>query len=106
MTGCAATQQQKVKVEDLPAVCGFPGEACDHLRPGAKGEPGLRYVNPKAQPNQYNKAMVEVVGFFGDEKGARKVPPEDQQALTDLFQKTLTEALPRDTRSWTNLDPV
>ena len=89
MTGCAATQ--KAKVEDLPAVCGFLGEACDHLKPGAKGEPGLRYVNPKAQPTQYNKAMVEVIGFFGSD--VRKVPPKDQQALTDLFQKTLTEAL-------------
>ena len=89
MAGCAATQ--KAKIEDLPAVCGFLAEGCDHLKPGAKGEAGLRYVNPKAEPTQYNKAMVEVVGFFGSD--VRKVPPKDQQALVDLFQKTLTEAL-------------
>ena len=89
VTGCATTQQ--VAVKDQPAICGFLGDACDQLRPGdtAKGEAGLRYVNPKAQFTQYNKVIVDVVGFFGSD--AAKVPPKDQQALTDYFYKSLTE---------------
>ena len=89
MTGCAATQ--RVSVKDLPAVCGFLGDACDLLQPGAKGEAGLRYVNPKARLTQYNKMMVEVVGFFGSD--VAKVPPKEQEALVELFQQSLTEAL-------------
>jgi Protein of unknown function (DUF3313) len=89
MTGCAATQQ--VRVKDLPAVCGFLGDACDLLQAGAKGEAGLRYVNPKARLTQYDKMMVEVVGFFGSD--VAKVPPKEQEALVELFQQSLTEAL-------------
>jgi hypothetical protein len=90
MTGCATTQQMAVK--DLPAVCGFLGEACDLLQQsGEKDVAGLRYVNPKVNFTKYNKVMVEVVGFFASDEA--KVPPKERQALTDLFQKTLTEAL-------------
>ncbi len=89
MAGCAATQQASVK--DLPAVCGFLGAGCDLLKPGATGEAGLRYVNPKARLTQYNKVIVEVVGFFGSD--VAKVPPKEQETLTELFQQSLTEAL-------------
>lgn len=87
VAGCATTK--RVAVQDQPAVCGFLGDACEHLKPGAKGEAGLRYVNPEAQFTQYDKAKVEAVGFFGTEK----VPPKEQEALTALFHKSLTEAL-------------
>jgi hypothetical protein len=89
VAGCAATE--RVAVKDQPAICQFLGDACEHLKPGAKGEAGLRYVNPQARLTQYNKAMVEVVGFFGADEA--KVAPKDRQALTDLFQKSLTEAV-------------
>jgi hypothetical protein len=87
VAGCATTK--KVAVEEQPTVCQFLGDACTLLQPGAKGEAGLRYVNPAAQFTQYDKVMVEAVGFFGTEK----VPPKEQEELTALFHRTLTEAL-------------
>jgi hypothetical protein len=74
---------QQVGVKELPAVCGFIGAACALLKPGAADEAGLRYVNPKARLTQYYKMMVEVVGLFGSD--AAKVPPNEQQTLTELF---------------------
>jgi hypothetical protein len=35
--------------------------------------------------------IVEVAGFFGTD--VSKVPPADQEKLTALFQKSLTDAL-------------
>ena len=87
--GCAATQQRSVK--EMPAVCGFLGASCELLTPGTTGEAGLRYVNSKARLTQYNKMIVEVVGFFGSDLAT--VPPKQQEALTELFQRSLTEAL-------------
>jgi hypothetical protein len=89
VTGCATTQQ--VAVEQQPAVCGFLGDSCRDLAKGGEGQAGLRWVNPRARLTQYNKVIVDVVGFFGSD--AAKVPPKDQEALTTLFQKSLTEAL-------------
>ena len=88
-TGCATTE--RVAVKEQPAVCGFLGDSCRDLEKGGEGQPGLRWVNPKAQLTQYNKVIVDVVGFFGSD--AAKIPPKDQEALTALFQKSLTEAL-------------
>jgi len=89
-TGCTTTVQRTV--EPSPAICGFLGsDVCAELKPGARGEAGLRYVNPKGMFTQYDKVMVVVVGFFGSEPA--KVPPKDEQRLTDLFYKSLNEAL-------------
>lgn len=90
VTGCATRERVAVKKEE-PAVCAFLGDACELLKPAAGSEAGLRYVNPKVNFTTYNKMMVDVVGFFGSD--VVKVPPKDQQALTDLFHKTLTEQL-------------
>ena len=91
VAGCGTTQEMAVKV-DNPAICGFLGDpTCAELTKGEKGQPGLRWVNPKAQLTQYNKAIVNVVGFFGAD--ASKVSPKDEEMLTALFQKSLTEAL-------------
>ena len=49
--GCATTQQVAVKEE--PGICTFLGEVCHELQPGARGEAGLRWVNPKSNPTQY-----------------------------------------------------
>ena len=87
VTGCATTK--RVAVEDQPAVCAFLGEACEYLKPGAKGEAGLRYVSPNAQFTQYDKVWIQSVGLFGTEQ----VSPKQQEELTALFQRTLTEAL-------------
>jgi hypothetical protein len=87
--GCSTTTQ--MKVEDQPAVCGFLGDSCKELKPGAEGEAGLRWVNPKANLTQYNKVLINVVGFFGSDK--EKVAPKEQQTLTDAFAKTLNDEL-------------
>jgi len=89
VAGCATTQ--RVAVEDQPAVCAFLGEACEQLKPGAKGEAGLRYVNPAAQFTQYDKVLIQSVGFFGTD--VEKVPPKEQEELTALFHRTLAEDL-------------
>ena len=89
VTGCATTQQ--VAVREEPGICAFLGEVCHELQPGAQGEAGLRWVNPKSDPTQYNQVIVEVVGFFGTD--VSKVSPADQERLTALFQQSLTDAL-------------
>jgi Protein of unknown function (DUF3313) len=89
IAGCATTQQVAVKEE--PRICAFLGEVCHELQPGARGEVGLRWVNPTSDPTQYTKVIVEVVGFFGTD--ASKVPPAEQERLTALFQQALTAAL-------------
>jgi hypothetical protein len=89
VTGCSTTQ--RVAVTDEPRICAFLGEVCHELQPGARGEVGLRWVDPTSDPTQYNKVIVEVVGFFGTD--ASKVPPAEQERLTALFQQALTEAL-------------
>jgi hypothetical protein len=89
-TGCATTERQTV--DQSPAICGFVGEdVCRELTPGARGEAGLRYVNPKGLFTQYDKAMIVVVGFFGSDSA--KVSPKDEQRLTDVLYKNLHEAL-------------
>ena len=91
LLGAACTTTVQRTVEQSPAICGFLGmDVCAELRPGARGEAGLRYVNPKAMFTQYDKVLVVVVGFFGSDPA--KVPPRDEQRLTDLFYKTLREA--------------
>jgi hypothetical protein len=89
VTGCSTTQ--RVTVRDEPGICAFLGEVCHELQPGAQGEAGLRWVNPKSDPTQYNQVIVEVVGFFGTD--VSKVSPADQERLTALFQQLLTDAL-------------
>ena len=89
VTGCSTTQ--RVAVRDEPRICAFLGEVCHALQPGARGEAGLRWVNPESDPTRYHQVIVEVVGFFGTD--ASMVPPADQERLTALFQQALTEAL-------------
>ena len=67
VAGCSTTERVAVKEE--PGICAFLGEACNELQPGAKGEAGLRWVNPKGDPTQYNKVMVNMAGFFGTDTG-------------------------------------
>ena len=89
-TGCKTTVGRPV--EQSPVICGFLGtDVCDQLTKGAKGEAGLRYVNPQGTFTQYDKVMLVVVGFFGSDPG--KVQPKDEQRLTDFFHKSLHEAL-------------
>jgi hypothetical protein len=87
--GCSTTQ--RVTVRDEPGICAFLGEVCHELQPGARGEAGLRWVNPMSNPTRYHQVILEVVGFFGTD--ASKVPPADQERLTALFQQALTDAL-------------
>jgi hypothetical protein len=88
--GCGTTVKRTA--EQSPVVCGFLGaDLCAELAPGTKDEAGLRYVNPKGTFTQYDKVTIVVVGFFGSDPG--KVPPKDEQRLTDLFYKNLHEAL-------------
>src|SRR4029434_4849351 len=87
--GCDNTQRVAFKEE--PGICAFLGEVCHELQPGAKGEAGLRWVNPTSDPTQYTKVILEVVGFFGSD--VSKVSPADQEKLTALFQQALMDAL-------------
>ena len=88
--GCTTTVQRTA--ERSPVICGFLGaDLCAELQPGAKGEAGLRYVNPKGMFTQYDKVMIVMVSFFGSDPG--KVKPQDEQRLTDLFYKNLHDAL-------------
>ena len=88
--GCTTTVQRTA--EPSPVVCGFLGaDLCAELKPGAREEAGLRYVNPKGMFTQYDKVMIVVVGFFGGDPA--KVSPKDEQRFTDLFYKNLHEAL-------------
>jgi hypothetical protein len=89
VTGCSTTQQ--VAVKDQPGISAFLGEVCHELQPGAPGEAGLRWVNPKSDPTRYDKVLVEVVGFFGADPS--KVLPADEERLTALFQQALMDAL-------------
>jgi hypothetical protein len=91
--GAGCTTTVKRTVEQSPAICGFLGEdVCDRLKPGgAREEPGLRYVSPQGMLTQYDKVMLVVVGFFGSDPA--KVPPQDEQRLTNLFYKSLHDAL-------------
>lgn len=91
VTGCATRDKRVAVKKEEPVLCAFLGDACELLKPAAQSEAGLRYVNPKVNFTRYNKVMVDVVGFFGSD--VAKVPPRDQQALIDLFHKTLTEQL-------------
>ena len=88
-TACSTTQQ--VAVRENPTICAFLGDNCTELTKGSEGQFGLRWVNPQANLTQYNKVIVNVVGFFGSD--VKKVPPKDQETLTALFQKELVEAL-------------
>jgi hypothetical protein len=90
VAGCATTQ--RMTVNENPAVCGFLGEAaCQDLEKGGKDQASLRWANPTAPLTQYNKVIVDVVGFYGSD--IKKVPPKEQEALTALFQKSLTDAM-------------
>lgn len=89
-TGCAATKRQTV--QQSPVICQLFGEdVCAQLKPGAREEAGLRYVNPKGMFTQYNKAMLVMVGFFGGD--STKVSTKDEQRLTDIFYKNVHEEL-------------
>ena len=88
-TACATTE--RVAVKENPTVCAFLGDNCDQMTKGAKGQAGLRWVNTKARLTQYNKVIIDVVGFYGSD--ASKVPPKDQEALTALFKKSLADAM-------------
>jgi hypothetical protein len=46
-TGCATTE--RIAIKDQPAVCGFLGDSCQDLEKGGEGQPGMRWVNPKAR---------------------------------------------------------
>ena len=59
VTGCSTTQQ--VTVRDEPGICAFLGEVCHELQPGAQGEAGLRWVNPRSDLTRYHQVLVEVV---------------------------------------------
>ena len=88
--GCAVTQ--RVAVTDQ-SYCAFLGNSvCAKLQPTTdKKEADLRYVNPNAQWKQYNKVLIEPVGFWAGD--GSKVSAADQRTLTTYFSKVLEEQL-------------
>ena len=88
VSGCATTTQTKVEV--TPGICTFLGEdVCSRLTAGEKGQAALRWVNPNAQPTQYDKVMIQVIAFVGSDKAS----PDEQQTLVDYFQTALSDKL-------------
>ena len=88
--GCATTQRAAVTDQSY---CAFLGNAiCAKLVATTdKKEADLRYVNPNAQWKQYNKVLIEPVGFWaGDDT---KISAADQRTLTTYFSKVLEEQL-------------
>jgi Protein of unknown function (DUF3313) len=88
---CATTDRAEVR--DNPTICAFLGESCQQMTKGDEGQFGLRWINRNAKLVQYNKVIIDVVGFFGAD--ASKVSPKQQEALTGLFKKSLSDALAR-----------
>lgn len=86
--GCATVKN--VAVEGNPS--GFMGKDAAVLMPGevAKGQAGLRYYNPAAKWQTYNKVLLEPVTFWGDE--GSKVAPQTQQDLGSYFNTSLQKS--------------
>lgn len=70
-----------------PAVTGFFGPDASKLAPGPQGGAALAYVNPNAQWSSYTKIQLMPVEFWA--AADSKVPPADQQTLTEYFYNQL-----------------
>jgi hypothetical protein len=92
LAGCSTTQRVKVR---NPAHCVFLRPiVCARLEPAGGKLIDMRYVNPNAKWQQYNKIMIMPITFWGsgtDEKD--KLSASDRQALADYFHATLVEHL-------------
>ncbi|MFZ2171093.1 MAG: DUF3313 domain-containing protein, partial [Methylococcaceae bacterium] len=56
LSACATTQKAAINQSDVN--CVFLANDCALLTPGGKDQADLRYVNPAAQWNQYNKILI------------------------------------------------
>ena len=70
-----------------PAVTGFFGPDASKLAPGPQGGAALAYINPNAQWSSYTKIQLMPVEFWA--AADSKVPPADQQTLTEYFYNQL-----------------
>lgn len=88
VTGCAATKQgSEVKKS------GFLGDY-SMLDKGAEGQALMRYENPKAQWNQYNKVMVDAVSVWtSPDSDLANIPAAERQKLANRFQVLLATEL-------------
>lgn len=95
--GCAKTVAEQpavvkqVESGQAPAASGFFGSNLSLLQPGKEGQAAMVYINPSAQWSQYNKIMIEPVGFWDSANSS--VSPSDQQMLTAYFHNKLKENL-------------
>jgi len=89
LAACATTQ--KAQVEQVGLNCGLLGPDCSKLTPGGKDQASLRYVNPAALWANYDKVMIDAVGFYGGDD--TKVSAEDQKRLVDYFNQQLNVQL-------------
>jgi hypothetical protein len=70
-----------------PAVTGFFGPDASELTQGPQGGAALAYINPNAQWSSYTKIQLMPVEFWA--AADSKVPPADQQTLTEYFYNQL-----------------
>jgi Protein of unknown function (DUF3313) len=70
-----------------PTVTGFFGPDASKLTQGPQGGAALAYINPNAQWSSYTKIQLMPVEFWA--AADSKVPPADQQTLTEYFYNQL-----------------
>lgn len=90
--GCASTSQAR-KAE----TSGFLRDYAP-LRPGAKGEAQLLYVNPSAKFGAYKNILMDpiVVQAVSPDSALSKVPEEELQSIVDYLDATVREHLQGD----------
>ncbi len=102
LAGCSQTaapepnliQRASGETPAAPPPTGFLGNDYSLLTPPAEGSDQkamLRYVNPSANWNSYNKIMIAPVTFWANDDS--KVSAADQQALCDYTYNVLVKDL-------------
>ncbi|MFZ2171488.1 MAG: DUF3313 domain-containing protein [Methylococcaceae bacterium] len=87
----ACTTTQKVAINQSDVNCVFLANDCALLTPGGEDQADLRYVNPAAQWNQYNKILIDPVTFWAGD--STPISAADQQMLVNYFFQQLKTKL-------------
>jgi hypothetical protein len=93
LTACKTTRQ--VTKDSFYEPSGFLGDYAQ-LMPGTNGQARLVYVKPGVQWNKYTKIWIKPIELWRSddpEAPLGKLTPENQQALIDLLNTSLANAL-------------
>ncbi len=89
--GCATTEEVR-EVEES----GFLGDY-SQLQTGGEGQAALRYVNPHARFDSYNKMLIDPVTLWmKDGSNLSEVPEVDRKMLVDYLHTALSDSLGRE----------